>query len=276
MSSESLRLLGPEVIETIADQDVINNAIEAAKPDKVNYASILAGGNCSAGCYFCIGRDLRGEGESAHAGPDWKGFLRGVEGRVGPYMSLSGTNSDPTLLKDINEIITSSQQVGFVVSLHTNGYSPKQGPYELSDKITISNHSFDPKTFSAVMRAPEVMFDRIVGNIRKWAPTGKLKLSATFLPENAEEIASGRYFEAAKDLGITRVVIRKFTEWDQHPVLPDIAKQVGEYHEEPVFDIDGIETTVWDYAVSNKSLPAIFYWPNGRVEQNQAWESLSG
>ncbi len=275
MSSEALRVLGPEINEPIADQDTINKIVEASLPDRINYASILAGGKCSAGCYFCIGRGLRGEDESAHTGQDWEGFLRGVSGRVGPYMSLSGTNSDPTLLKDVNEIITASQKSGFVVSLHTNGYSPKQEAYELSDKITISNHSFDPETFSSVMRAPEAMFQRVMDNIERWAPTGKLKLSTTYLPENSEEISSGRYFDHAKEMGIKRVVVRKFTEWEQHPVLPETATLIGEYHDEPVFDVNGIEVTIWDYSISNKSLPAIFYWPNGRIEQNQAWESLS-
>lgn len=189
-------------------------------------------------------------------------------------MSLSGLNSDPTLIKDVNEIILESQRAGYSVALHTNGFSQRQEPYGLSDKITISYHSFHPERFEQIMRKPGWVHKLATDNIERWGPTGKLKLSVTYLPENQEEVKSGEYFKRATDFGIKRVVVRKFTEWDHFPKLPQNAVQTREFYGQKVYDVDGVEVTTWDYFLANMLLPALYYWPNGSVEKSCAWEDI--
>lgn len=258
----------------LLDTERIDGLIEKIAPARFEYVSILAGGNCSANCYFCVGRNLRAP-QSAACGPDAPGFIHAVAGRVTPYLSLSGLNSDPTLLPNVIDLIKQGQDHGFEVALHTNGFGLDSTPYLLADKVTISHHTFDEESFERIMGRPTPLHRRVMDRIAELGPSGKLKLSATYLPENAAEITAGRWFAEARRLGVRRAVIRRYTKATEPPVLPASAAFTGWFHGQPIYRIDGMEVTVWDFATANVALPALYYWPDGRVETSCAWEEVT-
>ena len=259
--------------DPVLDRDRLEAIIAAAEPVGIQYASILAGGVCSAGCYFCLGAAVRGH-ESAHCGPAWDCFIEAAASRVRPYLSLSGVSSDPTLLPQAEVIVEAARRAGFVVALHTNGMADRPALYEAADRLTISCHSFAPAAFGAIMNRPPASLAAVCRTLAAHGPSGRVKLSATYLPENAAEISSGRWFTAGQAFGVHRFVVRRRAGDFAAPELPARARPSGDFAGCPVFELDGAQVTVWDYAVANQRLPALLYWPDGRVESVTAWADL--
>lgn len=237
------------------------------------YGSILVGGRCSARCNFCVGRHVA-DRSMPHVGRDWRTFLSRLAAEGIGEVSVSGVNSDPLLCLDTPAIVTLAQELGLRVGLHTNGIGDPAVALA-ADKTTLSLHSFTPHRFEAITRCPDSILDRVVTFARTVAPQRPLKLSATYVPENADEISSGDWFRSAASLGIRRAVIRRCVGGSLEPCLPADAQPLPPFAGQTVAEFEGVEVTVWDYAVANRELAPISLWPDNVVRRADAWAAVS-
>jgi hypothetical protein len=106
------------------------------------------------------------------------------------------------------------------------------------------------------------------------APERPLKLSATYVPENADEISGGGWFRAAAGLGVRRAVIRMCVGGSLKPRLPAGARPLPPFAGQRVAEFEGVEITVWDYDVANRNLAPVSLWPDNVVRGADAWASV--
>ena len=237
------------------------------------YGSILVGGRCSAQCNFCVGRHVA-DRSMPHVGRDWRAFLaRLAQDGIGE-VSVSGVNSDPLLCLDTPAIVARAHELGLRVGLHTNGMGDPAVALA-ADKTTLSLHSFRPHRFEAITSCPAPLLERVVAFAAAVAPRRPLKLSATYVPENADEISGGDWFRSAAGLGVKRAVIRRCVGGSMDPRLPPGARRLPAFAGQKVAEFEGVEITVWDYAVANRRLAPVSLWPDNAVRGADAWEALS-
>jgi hypothetical protein len=164
---------------------------------------------------------------------------------------FTGTNTDPQLYRHEAQLIAHIQGMlpGVQLSLHTNGRLAlkKMETFNLYDRVTISLPSFDPLIFRKMMGVfdpPDLA--EILCQAR-----AAVKISCLVTDDNAP--CAGVFLETCRALGVRRVVLRKLygeqrSWWVLLPRQGLHLTHRGAFRGNPVFDFDGMEVTLWDFA----------------------------
>jgi MoaA/NifB/PqqE/SkfB family radical SAM enzyme len=220
-----------------------------------DFANLLFAGSCNARCPFCIGRqiDPRLNRDNLDEFPPrgLERFIELIRGHDIRQVVFSGTTTDPQryrhearLLAHLRERLPAETRF----SLHTNGRLAlrKMAVFDQYDRVCLSLPSFEPHTYRQMMGvggAPDLA--EILRRVRM-----PVKLSCVVTDDNAPEIAG--YLGRCQALGIRRVALRKrYGEprpWEALIPLERLnLNPRGRYRGNPVYDLDGLEITFWDF-----------------------------
>ncbi len=223
-----------------------------------DFANLLFAGPCSARCYFCIGqqidRKLNQPNLDRYPLPGLDKWVEAIWQERIPQVIFTGSNTDPQLylfearlLADLRQRLPPEVQF----SLHTNGRQAlhKIALFNQYDRAAISFPSFDPDVYIRMMGVPRPPdLEGILTRARI-----PVKLSCLVDENNAPQM--GAYLQRCQELGVRRVALRKlygdrrsWNAWFDPAALGWEAR--GSYRGNPVFDWQGMEVTLWDFALS--------------------------
>lgn len=217
-----------------------------------DFANILLSSRCNLRCPHCIGHTsvLQSMPNNLNTFP-----LKGLERFMDELnchgviqISLTGTNTDPQLYAYESELIDYLRKriAGVKISLHTNGKlaMQKMEVFNLYDRATISLPSFNPHTCLKMTGSTHVL--DLAGIVR--VSRIPLKISTVITKHNINEIPC--IMARCRELGISRMVLRKLygetRRWNLFPYLEPIRYFGGN----PVYNVDGMEVTLWDFSAS--------------------------
>ncbi len=216
------------------------------------FANILLTGPCNQRCPHCIGRAL-----AARALPDnldrfpplnLEPFLALLVREGIREISLTGTNTDPQLYPHEAALLDRLRDrlPGVRVSLHTNGRLAlaKIDVFNRYDRATISVPSFRPET---IRRMTGCDGGPDLAAILRQAVI-PVKISTLVTQDNRREIPE--IISRCRELAVRRLVLRRlYGETQPEDFFPGCTP-VRMFAGNPVFDMDGLEVTVWDFARS--------------------------
>ena len=178
-------------------------------------------------------------------------------------ISFTGTNTDPQLYQYESELIEYLRQhlPGLKISLHTNGVLAisKIETFNLYDRVSISVPSFEPSTYRKMTGSSRML------NLPAIVQTSAIpiKISTLVTKHNVDEIPS--MITRCRELGISRMVLRKrYGETQQGNIFPD-RKAVRYFGGNPVYDVEGMEVTIWDFSASTVRCVNLF--SDGSISQ---------
>jgi len=228
------------------------HALERNDMKMYAFANILLSGVCNLRCPYCIGQKqtLQAMPENLSLFP-LKGldrFVAELQRRGITQISLSGTNTDPQLYQYEVKLMTYLRGAipDVKISLHTNGLNAlrRMDIFNMYDRASISFPSFEPDTYAKmtggarVLNLPEIMERSAI----------PIKISTLVTDENVAEIPS--IITRCRKLGISRMVLRKlYGDRRQWNLFPD-KTALRYFGGNPVYHIEGMEVTVWDFSVS--------------------------
>jgi len=242
--------------------------------NKYDYGNILfTGEQCNLGCYGCIGsyKQLQGLQKNLDSFPpkNIDELIEIVNQYNIPDLAFTGTNVDPQMYKhekDLIEYCRENLTSDTKLSLHTNGILAveKMDLFNSYDKASVSLHSYNPETYLKMTRTGKMP------DIEKIVEQSKvpLKLSMLITKVNMYEIPD--YIDKSAELGIKRIVVRKLKnrehEFPLEKIQPFADKEpVKHIFGWPVYDIQGIETTICDFTICTAK--GIFLFSDGRLEE---------
>ena len=228
-----------------------------------DYASILFSGKCNSKCPTCVGNypEFQGTPENLEI-QQLRGlekFLEKVNTEDIKYISLSGINADPQQYKFESELIRKLREENpeAILSLHTNGRLALQKAREFNsyDRATISFPSFDNEIYKKIMGVESIDIGRIIRGSKI-----PIKLSMLLTEHNQE---TKDYIKNSKRLGIKRIAIRKlFGREDEFKIFEGISP-IKSIFGNPVYQIGGVEITIWDYAKSK--VGGLYLFSDGKL-----------
>lgn len=217
-----------------------------------NFANILFSGQCNLRCPDCIGhnRALRALPNNLKNFPlrGQERFVQELQRNKVTQISFTGTNTDPQLYAHETKLLDALRAFlpDVKISLHTNGILAlqKMNIFNRYDRACISFPSFSQETYFK-MTGSHAMPDlaAIIANA-----TIPIKMSVLLTPWNAPEIPLllGQF----RKLGLSRVVLRKrygdSHQWNFFSEYTPVRRFAGN----PVYSIDGLEVTCWDFSAS--------------------------
>lgn len=219
---------------------------------KYAFANILFSGRCNLRCPHCIGHNqaLQSMPDNLRRFPlnSLDCFVNELNFYNITQISFTGTNTDPQLYKYEPELIEYLRKriAGVKVSLHTNGLlaMQKMDIFNLYDRATISLPSFKPETCYKMTAKTHILDLAAIVQAAKIP----LKISTLISEHNFNEIPS--IITRCRELGISRMVLRRlYGETRQWKLFPHL-KPARHFAGNPVYDVDGMEITIWDFSVS--------------------------
>ncbi len=224
---------------------------------RFDFANLLFSGKCNARCSFCIGKRiapaLAPPNLSAYPPRNLEGLVRAVWRYGIPRLVFTGTNTDPQLYLHEGRLLARLRLVlppATHFSLHTNGRMAlrKMETFNAYDSVTLSLPALDADIYRRVMGVPQPPdLERILRRARL-LPKISIVLTAGSLSVLKDTLTR------LADLGIRRVVLRKLYGearlWER--LLPEGLELTprGRYRGNPVCSFEGMEVTLWDFAVS--------------------------
>jgi len=171
-------------------------------------------------------------------------------------------NTDPLLYRHLGRLLgwLRAEHPGVRLSLHTNGrlLLARRAELEGLTRLSLSVPSLRPATCLALTGSPEVL--DLPALVR--AALVPVKVSVLLGPENRAELPE--LLERARAAGVRRVALRqRVGARDAYDPLP-AHRPVGLFAGNPVYDLDGLEVSVWDFA--RTTLRALSLLPDGRLE----------
>jgi pyruvate-formate lyase-activating enzyme len=214
-----------------------------------DFANILFAGPCNQRCPYCIGRQLDPALNRSNLEEfpllNLDRFIALLKQHRIRQLTLTGTDTDPQLYFREAELVQALHEAipGVQISLHTNGQLAldKMDTFNRYDRATISFPSFDPPTFfkmTGVRRMPDLAAIMRCARI-------PIKISCLLGPENISQMQP--FLAHCRRLGVRRVVFRQQFGRSLPWQPPSILRQVGTYHDNPVYDAGGIEVTYWNF-----------------------------
>ncbi len=230
-----------------------------------DFANILFSGPCNRFCPFCIGKEIpsRVNQENLSLLPlrNQDAFIEQVRELRIPEVVFTGTTTDPQLYRYEGELLAALREdlPDTRFSVHTNGVLAlrKIEIFNSYDRACISFPSFVPETYEKMMGS------RIVPDLAEIVRASKIpvKVSCIVSEHNEGEIES--FLKRLAEIGVRRAVIRKlYGETRRFRILEDHTP-VRTYRENPVYEIDGMEVTVWDFDRSTSR--SINLFPDGTI-----------
>jgi cyclic pyranopterin phosphate synthase len=219
------------------------------------FANILLSGPCNLRCPYCVGGQVSRRRSNLDVFP-----LRGLDRflaalrRTGTLqVSLTGTDTEPLLYRHPRALVHALREAvpGVQLSLHTNGVlvTRRLDVVHLFDRVAVSVPSFRPDTFFAMTGSRRVVdLAAILRDVRV-----PVKVSTTVTRDNVDEVEE--LLAGCAALGVRRVALRRVYDAatgssdDSLRILDDRAP-VRTFAGNPVFDIDGVEVTLWDFGRS--------------------------
>jgi len=242
----------------------------------IDFANILFSGPpahpCNARCYFCIGQQIQARLPQANRDQyplhGLETFLAIVQSQQVRQVVLTGVNTDPQLYRHEKRLLFHLRErlpPTTVFSLHTNGRLAlvKMDIFNRYDKVSLSFPSFNPQTYQRMMRVPIIDLAKLLQSAQT-----PVKLSCLVTDDNRDEITE--YVNHCASLGLRRVVLRKRIgeerSWRQllGETLNDW-QPAGEYRDNPIYQADGIEITLWDFATTTSASVNLF--SSGEISQ---------
>jgi len=226
------------------------------------FANILLTGPCNLRCPDCIGGQVRSARKSnLHVHPlaglqAFETILRDAGIR---QVSVTGIDTEPMLYRHTQALVDHlrDQVPGVQLSLHTNGTRvlADLATVHAYDRVAISVPSLEPATCRAMTGSARVL-DLATIRRRVRIP---IKLSVLMTEHNRRELPS--LLQSIRTLGYQRVVLRR-RYGEANPFNPLSAlRPVRSFGGNPVYDLDGLEVTVWDF--DNTHLPCVNLFPDG-------------
>lgn len=213
------------------------------------FANILLAGPCNQRCPHCIGKKLGAPFPPNLDRFPLKNFARfttllrelGIR-----QVSLTGTDTDPLLYRHVEQLLAALRQAvpGVQISLHSNGLLAlaRLSVVNQFDRVALSLPSLRPATCRALTGSSRVLdLEKIAA-----AVSMPLKISMLLTPANLGEVEA--VIARCHGLGIRRLVLRQLHGTAQ-PLDPLPGRTPARWFAgQPVFDVDGVEVTVWDFA----------------------------
>jgi MoaA/NifB/PqqE/SkfB family radical SAM enzyme len=238
-----------------------------------DFANLLFAGLCNARCPFCISNQLDAEllQDNLQVFPprNLERFLELIARNKLRQVVLTGSNTDPQLYRHearLLELLRQRLPAGVQISLHTNGRLAlrKLETFNAYDRVCVSFPSFVPETYRQVMGVPNPPdLPEILRQARI-----PVKISCVLAQANLPEIPL--FLQRCVQLGVQRVVLRKLygaAENDTPCFAPSAwgLRQKGEYRCSPVYDFQGMQVTIWDFAASSSASLNLF--SNGVISE---------
>jgi MoaA/NifB/PqqE/SkfB family radical SAM enzyme len=213
----------------------------------IDFANLLLSGPCNRACPDCIGRSIGDLPSNLGLFPlaGLGLFVRELAARGIREVSVTGTSTDPLLYRHTRELVGALRAgvPGVRLSLHTNGVLalPRMHDLNLYDRATISIPSFREETYARLAGARGVPdLAAIVERARI-----PLKLSTLLTEHNLAEVPE--IVARARELGLRRIVLRR-RRGERSPLDPfPGAVPVRSFAGNPVYELDGLEATIWDF-----------------------------
>lgn len=214
------------------------------------FANILFAGPCNRSCPWCIGKTLppRVNVENLDVFPPrgLDALIDAVNAHGVREVVFTGTVSDPQLYRHeiaLLDRLRARLHADARFSVHTNGALAlrKLDAFNHYDRACISLPSFERATYEAMMGSPKVPD---LAEILRRARI-PVKVSAVLDAPNHGEIDG--FLRRCADLGVRRAVVRRlFGATERWPVLAG-ETPTGTFRGNPVYDVCGMEVTVWDF-----------------------------
>lgn len=224
-----------------------------------DFANILFSGGgshpCNARCPYCIGRQidprLNVDNLNLYPPRNIDRFITIIDRNAIQQVVFTGTNTDPQRYRHEARLIGHFRRSlpGAKLALHTNGRLAvrKMDTFNRYDRVTISLPSFDPLVYGRMMGVPGPPdLVQILSRARV-----AVKISCVITDDNAAR--TGAFLKTCRAHGIHRVVLRKLygekRPWRQ--LLPQSGLPLvrcGAFRGSPVYDCEGMEVTLWDFA----------------------------
>ncbi|QGA54843.1 GTP 3',8-cyclase MoaA [Sulfolobus sp. E5-1-F] len=160
---------------------------------------------CNFECFFC---HMEGEeGDNYILSKDDILLVAKVARKFG-INSVKLTGGEPTLRRDLIEIVRGLKQLGYRdVSMTTNGFLLKDLAYKLKlaglDRINVSLHAISRETFKKITGVDA--FDRVIEGIKSAVDTGLVPVKLNFVvnKRNREEVF--KFIELSQNLGVNEI-----------------------------------------------------------------------
>ncbi|AWR97698.1 GTP 3',8-cyclase MoaA [Acidianus sulfidivorans JP7] len=213
---------------------------------------------CNFSCFFC---HMEGEGDLYVNGltPEEIQLVAEVSKDYGiKYVKLTG--GEPTLRRDLTEIIYRLKNLGLEVSMTTNGYILSKIAGKLKEaglsRVNISLHTLDRERFKKITGVDGV--DKVIEGIKEAVNVGlkPVKLNFVATKVNVDEVFN--VIDFAEKTGVNELHLI-----EMHPV--GMGKVTFSYHEK-LNDLENIlkEKAVKE-SIRNKHYRPRFYLPSGLV-----------
>lgn len=230
---------------------------------KLAFANILLAGRCNLRCPACIGRQVPRFASTMKRFPlpGLARFVAAVRRLAIGEISLTGLDAEPQLYAFEAELLETLRAAlpGVRLSLHTNGTLLLRR-LELAhryNRICVSYPSFSPALYRRRTGggAPYSLAARLE------ALRVPLKISTLLDDENLAELPG--HLARCRELGVRRLVLRCREGWTAPADLLAGLPLVRHFGDNPVFDLQGMEVTLWDFARTR--LGCLNLWPDGSV-----------
>jgi molybdenum cofactor biosynthesis enzyme MoaA len=230
------------------------------------FANILLTGPCNLRCPDCIGGQVRSARDSnldVYPLPGLQAFSTLLRQRGIRQVSVTGIDTEPMLYRHTHALVDHLRNdvPGVQLSLHTNGTRVLADltTVHAYDRVAISVPSLDPKTCRAMTGSARVL-DLAAIHDRVRIP---IKLSVLMTEHNRREIPS--LLRTIRSLGYHRAVLRRrYGETNPYDPLSE-RRPLRSFGGNPVYDLNGLEVTVWDF--DNTHLPCVNLFPDGFVRR---------
>jgi MoaA/NifB/PqqE/SkfB family radical SAM enzyme len=233
----------------------------------VDFANILFAGPCNRFCPFCIGKELA---ENINANNldifpplGWQAFVAEVKRLQISEIVFTGTTTDPHLYRHEEQLIdlVRGDLPQAKISIHTNGAMSlkKIDIFNRYDRACISLPSLNPQTYARMMGVAKVP------DLKKIIEASEIpvKVSCIINEHNVDEV--DLFLKQLSALGVKRVVLRRlFGDISPWKVLSDKVP-VRFYRKNPVYNVDGLEVTWWNFDESASS--SINLFANGTLSK---------
>ena len=215
-----------------------------------DFANILFAGPCNRRCPWCIGERLPAAVNRSNLDEfpprGLAAFIDEVNAHQVREIVFTGTVTDPQLYRHeraLLDLLRARLHADARFSVHTNGVLALRQieTFNAYDRACISLPSFAPETYATMMGPGKVPDLAAILS----AATIPVKVSCVLDAPNVGELDD--FLARCAALGVRRVVLRRlFEETRTWRVLTDRVPS-GHFKGNPVYDVDGMEVTYWDF-----------------------------